>query len=102
MINISLIEEALCQMLERTLLESGLDKDIAKSLSKAGCEALIKPAGSRVRSKIKKVITKKKRKVSGYQREVGRQLKALKRKHPRTPVTSLMKKAHRAAKRARK
>lgn len=39
---------------------------------------------------------KKKRKVSKYQREFGKQLKALKRKHPRTPVTRLMKRAHRA------
>lgn len=43
---------------------------------------------------------KKKRRVSKYQREFGRQLKALKRKHPRTPVTKLMKRAHTATKRA--
>ena len=42
--------------------------------------------------------TKKTRKASPYQREVGRQLKKLKAKHPRTKVTSLMKRAHRAAK----
>ena len=96
------IEEALCQMLEETLLKSGLSPDIAKTLSKAGCEALIKPAGSRVRSKVKKEASKAKRKVSAYQKEVGRQLKALKKKHPRTDQTKLMKKAHRAAKKARK
>jgi hypothetical protein len=43
---------------------------------------------------------KKKRRVSKYQREFGRQLKALKRKHPRTPVTKLMKRAHSATKKA--
>jgi hypothetical protein len=43
---------------------------------------------------------KKKRRVSKYQREFGRQLKALKRKHPRTPVTRLMKRAHSATKKA--
>lgn len=43
---------------------------------------------------------KKKRRVSKYQREFGRQLKALKRKHPRTPVTKLMKRAHSATKRS--
>jgi DNA relaxase NicK len=96
------IEEALCQMLEKTLLDSGLDPDIAKILSRAGCERLVKPAGARVRSKVSKVTKKTKRKVSGYQREVGRQLKALKKKHPRTDVTRLMKKAHRAAKKVRK
>ena len=45
---------------------------------------------------------KKKRKTSKYQREFGKQLKALKRKHPRTPVTRLMKRAHRATKRRMK
>ena len=43
---------------------------------------------------------KKKRRVSKYQREFGRQLKALKRKHPRTPVTKLMKRAHSATRKA--
>jgi len=43
-----------------------------------------------------------KRKVSAYQREFGRQLKKLKKKHPRTPVTRLMKRAHAATKRARR
>ena len=102
MVFLPTIEEALCQMLEETLLKSGLSPEIAKTLSKAGCESLIKPTGSRVRSKVKSKLTKGKRKVSAYQREVGRQLKALKRKHPRTKVTSLMKKAHRNAKKARK
>lgn len=102
MVLLATIEEALCQMLEKTLLDSGLDPDIAKTLSRAGCESLIKPAGARVRSKVKSKLKKSKRKVSGYQREVGRQLKALKKKHPRTDVTRLMKKAHRAAKKVRK
>jgi len=43
---------------------------------------------------------KKKKKVSKYQREFGKQLKKLKRKHPRTPVTRLMKRAHSATKRS--
>jgi len=44
------------------------------------------------------VVKKVKRKASKYQREFGRQLKALKRKHPRTKVQNLMKRAHRATK----
>ena len=44
----------------------------------------------------------KKRKRSKYQRELGRQLKMLKKKHPRTAVTRLMKRAHRATKKALK
>lgn len=45
---------------------------------------------------------KKKRKRSKYQRELGRQLKMLKKKHPRTKVTALMKRAHRATRKALK
>ena len=45
---------------------------------------------------------KKKRKVSAYQKEFGRQLKRLKREHPRTPVTRLMKRAHAATRKARR
>ena len=44
----------------------------------------------------------KRRKRSKYQRELGRQLKMLKVKHPRTPITRLMKRAHRATKKALK
>jgi len=45
---------------------------------------------------------KKKRKVSTYGREFGRQLKALKAKHPRTNVRELMGRAHRATKKSMK
>ena len=45
---------------------------------------------------------KKKRKPSKYQREFGKQMKALIAKHPRTKVTQLMKRAHRATKKALK
>lgn len=43
---------------------------------------------------------KKKRKVSKYQKLLGKNLKMLKKKHPRTPITKLMKKAHSMTKRA--
>ena len=45
---------------------------------------------------------KKKRKVSKYQKELGRQLKLLKKKHPRTRISQLMKRAHRATRKALK
>jgi len=41
---------------------------------------------------------RKKRKVSDYSKQFGIILKALKKKHPRTPVTRLMKRAHTATK----
>jgi len=50
------------------------------------------------REQISAVAPKKKRKVSKYQKEFGRQMKILKKKHPRTPVTRLMKRAHSATK----
>ncbi len=50
------------------------------------------------------VATKKKvrRKVSPYQKQFGKQLKILKKKHPRTKIGTLMKRAHRATKKAMK
>lgn len=44
----------------------------------------------------------KKRKMGKYKRELGRQLKMLKKKHPRTKITALMKRAHRATRKALK
>ena len=43
---------------------------------------------------------KKKRKVSKYQREFGRQMKKLKAAHPRTKVTQLMSRGHSATRKA--
>ena len=45
---------------------------------------------------------KRRRKSSKYGKELGRQLKLLKKKHPRTPVIRLMKRAHRATRKALK
>ena len=47
-----------------------------------------------------KILPRKKRKKSQYQVELGKQLKKLKKKHPRTSVTALMKKAHAATRKA--
>ena len=48
------------------------------------------------------ITPRAKRKVSKYQKELGRQLKMLKKKHPRTKVTALMKRAHRLTRKALK
>jgi len=45
---------------------------------------------------------KKKRKVSRYSKEFGIQLKKLIKKHPRSKVTQLMAKAHRATRKSLK
>ena len=47
-------------------------------------------------------LPKKKKKVSKYSRELGRQLKMLIKKHPRTKVTQLLGQAHRNTRRALK
>ena len=44
----------------------------------------------------------KKRRRSKYNRELSKQLKMLKKQHPRTAITKLMKKAHRATRKALK
>lgn len=43
---------------------------------------------------IPKSKAKKRRKVSKYQKQFGIELKKLKKKHPRSKISSLMKKAH--------
>ena len=47
-------------------------------------------------------LPKKKKKVSKYSRELGRQLKMLIKKHPRTKVKDMMSQAHRNTRRALK
>lgn len=47
------------------------------------------------------VLPRTKRKVSAYQKEFGIQLKKLKKKHPRTKITMLMKRAHAATRKVR-
>ena len=46
--------------------------------------------------------SRKRRKVGKYQKTFGRNLKALKKKHPRTQINTLMKRAHRMTRRALK
>jgi len=57
-----------------------------------------KLATKKMRSTRKKAT----RKVSAYQKKFGKNLKALKAKHPRTDIGILMKKAHRQTRREMK
>jgi len=81
-----------CRAIQAILMAGGLSEADA---SRVGHLEPIVRADRRVRRKIK-------RKASAYSKEFGRQLKKLKRAHPRTPVTRLMKRAHAATRRARK
>ena len=47
-----------------------------------------------------KLEPKKKKKVSAYNKELAKQIKILRKKHPRTKVTALMAKAHKATRKA--
>jgi len=51
---------------------------------------------------VRRVEKKVKRKVGKYQKVFGKKLKALKKKHPRSAASVLMKKAHRQTKAAMK
>jgi hypothetical protein len=82
--------------------QTGLVEAIREDRARSGGRAASRPGsrGSGRRFPLPK--SKKKRKVSAYQKEFGRQLKRLKREHPRTPVTRLMKRAHAATRKARR
>jgi len=51
---------------------------------------------------VRRAEKKVKRKVGKYQKVFGKKLKALKKKHPRSAASVLMKKAHRQTKAAMK
>ncbi len=78
----------------------------AKKLSRRSGRDVIRSSGQFSRGSLipNLPITrrKKKRKVSKYQKEFGRQLKKLKAKHPRTQIKNLMKRAHSATRKALK
>lgn len=76
--------------------EKKLAKAIADIISAASSSSQPRKSGGKASS------SKKKRGPNAYNKEFSKQMKALKKKHPRTPVTKLMKKAHSATKKARK
>jgi hypothetical protein len=75
-----------CRAIQAVLEAAGVPEREAKILSK------LKPA----RTLDKKVRRKVKRGATKYQKELGKQLKRLKKKHPRTAYPKLMKRAHAA------
>jgi hypothetical protein len=78
----------------------------AKKLTRRTGREIIRSSGQFSRSNLipnlPSTRAKKKRKVSKYQKEFGRQLKKLKAKHPRTQIKNLMKRAHSATRKALK
>jgi predicted metal-dependent hydrolase len=75
---------------------AGVNENIAQQVAYSPPVANLE---ANVKAKAKRKV---KRTVSKYQKKFGVELKKLKRKHPRTAVGSLMKKAHRLTKKALK
>jgi len=83
---------ATCAMIQGILMAKGVAPSAAHEVAYS----------APVRRAEKKLVRKTKRKVGKYQKVFGKKLKALKRKHPRTAASALMKKAHRQTKAAMK
>jgi len=83
---------ATCAMIQGILMAKGVSPSAAHEVAYS----------APVRSVEKRVIKKAKRKVGKYQKVFGKKLKALKKKHPRSAASVLMKKAHRQTKKAMK
>jgi len=81
-----------CAAIEGILMGRGLSQNLSHEVAYS----------SPVRSAEKKVVKKAKRKVGKYQKVFGKKLKALKKKHPRTDSSTIMKRAHRETKKAMK
>lgn len=102
-------EETEDQELENALASIGADvprdfSDARFQRRKSNGREVIRRSGQFSRQNLLPRIDppKKKRKVSKYQKEFGKQLKKLKKKHPRTKITRLMKRAHAATRKAMK
>lgn len=83
---------ALCQLMERALVAQGMSPELAQQLASRACV----PAATKTVKRAKKKV------VSKYNKELGKQLRKLKKKHPKTAISKLMKRAHAATKRALK
>lgn len=83
---VKVINDKSTKVVDGTIMPSG--RDVIRR-SRQFSRANILPNFPRTKNK-------KKRKPSKYGKELGKQLKILKKKHPRTPVIRLMKRAHRA------
>ncbi len=78
--------------MERALVAQGMSPELASELSRRACHPVVQTAAKKAKKKV----------VSRYNRELGKQLKKLKKKHPRTAISGLMKRAHQATKRSLK
>lgn len=94
--------KALCGVIERALIAEGVSPPIARVLAERACQPAAEAGLRKATSTGRKAVRTGRKKVSKYNREFGRQLKRLKAKHKRTPVSGLMARAHAATRRALK
>ena len=77
-----------CAMIQGILMSKGVSSSTAHEVAYS--------------APVRRAEKKVKRKVGKYQKVFGKKLKALKKKHPRSAASVLMKKAHRQTKAAMK
>ena len=94
--------QALCGVMEKALIAEGVAPALALTLAQRACQPVVKAGTRKAIAGAKSAGGKAKRKVGSYQRRFGRELKALKAKHPRTKAGTLMKRAHRITRKAMK
>jgi len=94
--------QALCGIMEKSLIAEGAPPAMARILAVRACQPVVRKGAQKALSGAKAAGTKTKRAATKYQRRFGVELKRLKAKHTQTPVTRLMKRAHAATKKAMK
>lgn len=93
---------ALCGVMEKALITEGVSPALAKTLAERACKPVVRSGTRKAISAGKKGVRKVKKKAGAYQTRFGKELKALKKKHPRTAAGTLMKRAHRITRKAMK
>jgi len=97
-----LAASALCGVMEKALIAEGVAPPFAKILAERACQPVVRSGTRKAVKGAKRAGRSVKRKASKYQTRFGTELKRLKKKHPRTKITALMKRAHTATKKAMK
>jgi len=78
------------------------DEEIGRVIRAALSQGASSPKASTTKPKAKRTPAKKKRKPSAYNQYMAKELAKLKKKHPRTKISRLMRRAHIATKKVRK
>ena len=93
---------ALCGVMEKALIAEGVEPATAKILAERACKPVVRTGTRKAIAGAKSAGRKVKRKAGAYQTRFGKELRALKKKHPRTAAGTLMKRAHRITRKAMK